>query len=311
MEVIRSLTKTTGKTHIALGYFDSVHRGHAEVIGAAVRAAREDGTVPAVMAFDMSSLRAASKAARDIMTEGDKERALERLGAARYLCPDFRLIAPMSGEEFVRDVLAGLFGAAGLSCGGDFRFGKGRACGTDQLAAICSELGVSLRVVPAVGYAGAPVSSTRIREALGAGDIPSVNAMLGRPYSQTLRVFKDRQLASRLGFPTINQVFPDGLVEPRFGVYHTNAVIGGAVYEAVSNVGRRPTVTHDVDCVVLESHLLDFDGDLYGRDVEVRFLHFLRDERRFGSLDELRATVEGNIADVRRHSSRHAAKGTS
>ena len=285
---------------IALGYFDGVHRGHQAVLQRAVQKSGVDGCTPMALTFDMSLMRPGSKAPGDIMTGRQRYSEMARLGIPQTVAMDFRNVAGLSGEEFVRDILVGSYRACGVCCGGDFRFGTGRSCGIDELEELCKRYGLTLDVVAPVLHDGLPISSTRIRGALEQGDMEAVNGMLGRSYSQRLVVYRDRQLATRLGFPTINQRFPGQLACPRFGVYHTRIQIDSTWYDAVSNIGRRPTVEGGDVHTVLESHILDFTGNLYRRKIEVRFLSFLRDEQRFDSLDELKTAVLQDIRSVRK-----------
>lgn len=299
MRTITELQENIGLTAVALGYFDGMHPGHVAVIDAAVKTAQWTKASPALLTFDMSAFRPRGKGTQDIDTPQQKEARAAALGIELYVSLDFAAIAPLSGNQFVDEVLARDLGAVYVCCGQDFRFGKERACGIDDLRALCALQGIEVVTVPDVLEDGQPISTTRIKAALKEGNIPLAGRLLGRPYSFTLRVYEEKHLARRLGFPTINQRFPEGLVEPRHGVYYTKVYVDGACYGGVSNLGSRPTVESD-GATVLETHLLDFSGDLYGRDIEVAFVQFLRPEEKFASVEEMRARVQQDIREVRR-----------
>lgn len=282
----------------AIGYFDGVHLGHAAVINSAVLSARRLGATPAVFTFDMSALRAENKGAGDILLEREKKEAVTALGVRRYISPDFKTIASMSGKQFVEEILYCKYGVVCLCCGGGFRFGKERHCGIGELKKICDEFAIELIVVPEVICGEISISSTRIKAALADGDIETAEVMLGRPYVQRLSVYEEKHLARKLGFPTINQRFPKELFAPKFGVYYTKAVVNGKRFDAVSNIGLRPTVDGSGTGISLETHILGFEGVLYGREITVEFVRFLRDEQKFASVGELKQTVEKDIVQV-------------
>lgn len=298
MQIMADYKENTALTAVALGYFDGMHPGHAAVVGAAVDTARKTGARPTLLTFDMSALRPSGKGLSDIDTPAQKQARAAALGVELYVTLDFAAIAPLSGAEFVGQVLAGGLKAVYVCCGSDFRFGHNRACGVDALRALCAEQGIEVVVVPAVLDEGEPVSTTRIKQALLAGDIPAAVRLLGHPYGFTLPVYEEKQLARRLGFPTINQRFPDGILVPRPGVYYTKVRIDGSTYGGVSNLGRRPTVQRGGG-TVLETHILDFSGDLYGRNVTVEFAQFLRDEEKFDSVETMRTRVTRDIEKAR------------
>ncbi len=297
MELLLKPTPIDRPCAVALGYFDGVHIGHAAVIDDACRAAEQRGSVPTLLTFDLTGLRPPGKGSRDLISFADRLAAAETLGIRRCYAPDFRAITAMTGEQFVREVLRDTLHATSVSCGADFRFGANRSCGLAELCALSADCDIEIHAVPEVLYADLPVSTTRIKQALTDGDIPAVNAMLGRPYALSLTVYKDKQLARKMGFPTINQPFPADLHPPRFGVYHTVATTDGGRYPGASAIGVRPTVD-DSGRIVLETHLIGFSGDLYGAVVPVAFERFLRDEQTFPDVAALRAQIARDIAAI-------------
>lgn len=303
MKIIDEIKKIEQPTAIAIGCFDGLHLGHRAVIDAAVKAANIRGLASAVFTFRTPSGRPANKADGNILTEIAKRNLMAQLGVEFYIAPAFEDVAGLAGEPFVSDVLIELCGAAVLCCGADFRFGRGRACGVKELETLCRVTDAALIVIPAVLDGGAPISSTRIKAALAAGDMEEAARMLGRPYMLELVVQPEKHLAGRLGFPTINQRLPGGLAPLRLGVYFTKVLIAGAWLYAVSNLGRRPTVGGGE--LTLETHILDYSGQLYGREVKVELRHFMRDERRFESVEILQHTVKQDIAAARALSKQH------
>ena len=297
MKIIDEIKQTEQPTAVAIGYFDGLHLGHRAVIETAVAAACARHLAPAVFTFRMPAGRPQMKQGGNILTESDKRALAAGLGVNLYIAPGFEEVAGWDGGVFMNEVLFKNFGATAICCGADFRFGHGRAYGAEELASLCRAAGAELIVIPAVTEGGAPISSTRIKAALAAGEMEKAARMLGRPYQLKLTVHADKHLAGSLGFPTINQRLPEELAEPRLGVYYTRALVGDDQYDAVSNLGRRPTVGGAA--LTLETHILDYSGQLYGREVTVELRKFLRDERRFENVEALKRAVERDIAAAR------------
>ena len=283
------MERTENKTSVALGFFDGVHRGHQAVIRRAVELSGESLT-PAVFTFLPSAHMPARKAGSGLLcTEAQKEEELGRLGVRLVSAPAFDEIRDITGEDFVKKTLWEAMGARVLCCGEDFRFGRGAAFVVRELRELCGSLGIRLEVVPPVLDAGEPVSSTRIRAAVSAGEMETARRLLGRHFSLSFPVVHGRRLGRRLGFPTINQVIPERFILPRFGVYAAFATWKGKAYPAVANVGVKPTV--GAERPLAETYIAGFDGDLYGETVPVSLVSFLRPERRFSSAEALREQV--------------------
>ncbi len=267
---------------VALGTFDGLHLGHMAVIRAALAAS---GTTPEALLFDTHPLEALrGQAPPALLTAAQRLDMLEALGV-RGVTVRFAEIRDMSPETFVRAILRDRLGASRVFCGGNYRFGRGGAGTAETLTALCAREGIAVSTVPAVLWGGALISSTRIREALSRGDVPEANAMLGRRFGYAFPVAHGDARGHSLGFPTANQHFPAGFCIPRHGVYASTATVGGRLYPAMTNIGVRPTV--DGTRARSETHIFGFSGDLYGISVPVALLRFVRDERRFDSLDAL------------------------
>ena len=280
---------------VALGFFDGVHTAHAAVLGAAARIARERGLPLLVYSFSSAD---SPKAAPLLSTDEEKLALLGEHGADLAVLAEFSEVSSLSPEAFVRDVLVGGLRAAVAVTGEDFRFGHGASGDTALLASLLGSLGGEAVAVPSVLSDGVKVSSSAVRSALAEGDPERAQALLGRPYSLTLPVLAGRHIGHTLGFPTANQSPPEGRAIPASGVYVTSVVTeGGARYLGVTDVGTRPTVGGEG--VRLETHLLDFSGDLYGRPLTVSFLHRIRGERKFSSISALAEQITSDCKEAR------------
>lgn len=283
------------KTAVALGLFDGVHLGHRAVIDAAL-AQRENGLTATVFTFEPECvLRKSGGSSGYIYTRTEKEILLrEQIGVGDIVSPPFEQLCSLSGEKFTRGVLSGQLNAAYVCCGDDFRFGRNAACGARELTDYGRRYGFAVEVVSPVEYGGSAVSSSRIRELLQSGDITAANELLGSAYFINATVTDGNHIGRTIDFPTINQEFAEGQLVPRYGVYSTHANVGGRVLPSVTNVGVKPTVG-GVDRPLAETHIIGYSGDLYGKNVDVCFSGFIRPERKFGSLDELKAQIAADI----------------
>jgi len=278
----------------ALGNFDGLHIGHAAVIEAAVRQ-KDRGFTPVVLKFREHPMRYFAPGERGlILTDEEDERRIEAMGAdVHYM--DFTAVRDMSPERFVDEILRDSLGVRFVSCGYNYRFGKNAAGDADTLKTLCEKRNIEVRVCGRVDCNGVPVSSTAIREALKNGDIPTANGMLGFAYSYCFEVVHGDARGRTLGAPTANQFFPPEVLTPKYGVYASAAEWNGKQYPAVTNIGLRPTVGGDSPRS--ETHILGFDGDLYGEYLRVAPIRYLRGERRFDSLAELSAQIAADAAE--------------
>ena len=289
MKIVRDMQERwqAAPCALALGAFDGLHRGHRAVIDAAMAAARQAGLAPGVFTFEDSPSGAPA-----LQTAEDKLALLAAWGVEWVFTPGFPAVKDLEARAFFEEVLVKKCGARALFCGEDFRFGKGAAGDVDSLRAWCAETGVSLTVVPPVTEGREKISSTRIRQAVEAGDIPAANELLGHPFGYTLEVIHGNHIGTGLGTPTVNQALPEGFILPPFGVYASVVEVDGAPYAGVTNIGVKPTVGSDR--VLSETWIQGYSGDLYGRKLSVGLRAFLRPERKFASLDELKAEIERN-----------------
>jgi riboflavin kinase/FMN adenylyltransferase len=292
-----------GGISLAIGFFDGVHLGHAEVVRRAVERARERGQTPAVLTFDPHPRVVLGKDKyHTVLTPFPGKRELfESLGVEMALVLSFTLdFARVSAERFVRDLLVPL-GVATAVVGFDFRFGH-RGLGDAELLRQASGGAIDVQVVEPVYLGGEKVSSTRIRGLLEAGRCGEAAELLGRPYEVQGTVVHGKALGRQLGFPTANLETASPYFIPRYGVYAVTVAgeglskpLGGVI-----NVGVRPTVDKAGGEPKLEVHLFDFSGDLYGKCLTVRFHSFLRPEMKFDSLDALIAQIGRDAAEARK-----------
>ena len=280
---------------IALGAFDGLHTAHRAVLEAATRQA---GYGPAVLLFDEHPQRAlAGLAPPRLLADGDRDAILRELGL-ELLCASFSEIKDMSPRDFFKEVLLKRFGAGALCCGYDYRFGAGALGDVEELRRLCGEHKVLLRATPEIDYKGAPVSSTRIRQALREGNPQDANAMLGRPFGYAFPVEEGERIGRTLGFPTLNQSFPAGFAVPRRGVYASQAFVEGRWRPGVTNIGTRPSFAGDM--LKSETHVIGYEGELYGQRIPVRLLRFLRPEVKYASIEELKAQIAVDTQEARK-----------
>ena len=282
-------------TAVALGLFDGVHLGHRAVLTEAC-AQRENGLIPAVFTFDPGSVSYKSGAAQGyIYGQKYKWQLLFECGIRSFFSPPFEKLKSWSGESFVKRVLKQQFNAGFVCCGMDFRFGNSASCGVDELRAFGNAYGFEVKVVEDVRLGDSVVSSSEIRRRLGDEDIAGANELLGKPYTISGTIMDGNHIGRTIDFPTINQNFSEGQLVPAYGVYSAETVIDGERFRAVTNIGVKPTI-EGKRSPLAETHILGFSGDLYGREMNVELTGFIRPERKFASLDELRAQIGRDIS---------------
>lgn len=293
MKVYYDLTPSAGDSAVALGSFDGLHVGHRKVIASAV-SGKGQGLLPTVLTFAANPLAdLGGRPGGEIITQEQKIALLEEFGVEQLYILRFAAIKNLPPEEFVDEVLVKVCRAKEVCCGFNFTFGCGGRAGSEALAVLCAQRGIRAEVTGAVLSGGEPVSSTRIRGLIAAGDMAGAAELLGRPYGYCSAVQHGRRLGRELGTPTLNQAIPQDFVLPRFGVYASRVVIGDKAYVGVTNVGVKPTVGSA--SALAETWMPGYSGgDLYGRTVRVDLMQFLRPERKFSGLDELKMEIIKN-----------------
>lgn len=282
---------TGGKSAVALGFFDGLHLGHTQVI---VQTLVHELT-PIVFTFSGSSVLPKFIRREDIIAHALKLELLEKMGVKHIYAPDFADVKDMTAERFVEEILIHRLNAGFVSCGYDFRFAKGGAADADTLRELCGRQGIEVCVVPAVRCEGEVVSSTRIRELIKEGGIEKANLLLGYELTYCREVIHGKENGRKMGFPTINQTMPEGITVPKYGVYKSRTRIGDTDYPSVTNIGVKPTIDLEAGehrAPLMETHIIGYDGELYGERVSVSLLGYLRAERKFDGLKELSEQLE-------------------
>ncbi|MBR3423265.1 MAG: hypothetical protein IKG80_02115 [Clostridia bacterium] len=304
---LRPVDKVPRGLCAVLGFFDGVHRGHRELFATA---SRHGAPVLAWTFFSGSRT--------DLLTDdAARFRLLYEAGAEYAAAADFDEVRDMEGEPFVRDVLVSRLSVGRAVVGESFRFGKGAAWDSDDLRRLCEGSGVPCTVVPTVAADGTPVSSSAIRKLISSGKAEDAARLLGREHFYTLPVVRGKMLGRRLGFPTANQIIPRSLVTPARGVYVCRASFeenGEALrFPGVLNIGVCPTLGGEQIAAfrrenpdyevpdeailgreVMETHVIGYDGDLYGRILRVDLCRKLREEKKFGSVDALKDQIRAD-----------------
>lgn len=315
---------------IALGNFDGIHRGHRHVLQPILAQEGQNSNHPTVVTFNPHPQEYFSRQSRKLLTPlAEKIRQLELLGVEQLvLLPFDRELASLTPQEFVAEILIRQLGANRISVGEDFRFGCDRAGTAADLQSIAAQFGTEVTIAYLENCQGERISSSAIREALVQGDISKANRLLGRSYSLTGKVTIGQQLGRTIGFPTANLQLPSAKFLPAYGVYGVrvffepqpleteieailatsqqifasppSVTIPAAVdlgIKGVMNIGTRPTV--EGKTISIEVHLLDWSGDLYGKNLTVNLENFLRSEQKFPSLDALKAQIALDCEAVR------------
>lgn len=296
-EGLESVPASFSSTTVAIGTFDGVHLGHQAILRTAVQDARRHDRPALVFTFDRhpAELLRPNEAPPYITTPTQRNRLVAQLEVDVLVVARFEpSLANLSHVEFVERILIGLLKAKAIVEGRDFCFGKGRAGSVAYLESVQAKYGFTLHAVDPVIVAGAPASSSRVRECLRAGDIEMAERVLGHPFWLEGRVVQGQQLGRKLGFPTANIELLYRQVVPADGIYAVlTSLEGGRVLPGVCSIGERPTIQGAGRAI--EVHLFDFYDSLYGQQMEVRFVKRLRSEEKFDSLEALQCQMARDV----------------
>ena len=282
----------------ALGFFDGVHLGHQSLLAACCQMAKEQGAIPAALTFDLPPTAVLNgQKPNMINTLAGREQLLKFYGMEQvHIYPATPETLAVSWQDFLSQILTD---AAGFICGEDYRFGRNGAGDADKLANFAAQHGIQCSIIPQQSFDGQKISSTRIRSYLEAGELEKANELMGHPHILTGKVVHGQHLGRTIGVPTANLEMPITLLTPAFGVYACKVEMDGQVYMAVTNVGTRPTVNGRN--VTVEPWILDYSGDLYGREISLQFYQFLRSERKFDSLQELQQQIQMDTEQTKKY----------
>lgn len=298
MQIFTDLNKNPNLS-LALGYFDGVHLGHQKVIATAVNFAKTNGNKSAVITFkDHPCCFFKGVCPKYILTREDRLKHIENLGVDYVYILDFDAkLCLLSAEEYLKNILINNFSPISISTGFNHYFGAKKSGGVDLLTKMQSVYGYEYFEVPPQKINKETISSTTIRHALSKGQIENANEMLGYNFTISGKVVKGQQLGRKIGFRTANLIYPPELIDLPFGVYSAVVHYGGKQYKGITNFGIRPTVSDNHQCS-LETHILDFDKDIYGENIFVEFLKMVRSEKKFSSLDALKQQISEDISNI-------------
>jgi riboflavin kinase/FMN adenylyltransferase len=306
-EGLGTVTKPFTSSTVAIGAFDGIHAGHQAIIRSAVSDAQKHNRTTVVFTFDRhpAEILRPERAPEYLTTPAQRTQLIKDLGADVLVIARFDLaLAHLSPTLFVRTILKDLLGAESIVVGSDFRFGQDRAGDVQFLQGVSAELGFAVTALDPVVIGDRPASSTRIRELLQEGDISAAEQALAHPYLLAGQVVKGRQLGRELGFPTANLQRSWRQVVPKDGIYAVRVLLAdGREIDGACSIGTRPTIEADGERTI-ETYLLDFDEDIYGAEMEIRFVKYLRPEVKFDSLDALKSQMAADVEQARRALSR-------
>ena len=284
------------KTAVALGNFDGLHTAHMMLVDAVSEYKRENPEIlSCIWTFSEHTLNVLKGRfiLEYITTNEEKAEILKNHNINLLIFQDFNYVRHLTYQDFIQKVLIDYLNAEFVVCGYDFKFGKNIYGNAENLQEILSKENIKIKVIPPVMCEGQVVSSSFIRTLIKIGDMERVKSFLGRPFSIKFPVVYGKQIGRKIGVPTINQLFPNGHIIPACGVYACTCEVEGDTYDALANIGLRPTVNGE--CLNAETHIINFNGDLYGKNIKVSFHKKLRDEIKFESLDELKAQIQKDL----------------
>jgi riboflavin kinase / FMN adenylyltransferase len=304
METLRSISELAhlpGPIFLAIGVFDGVHLGHQSVISTSTSHARSADGTPVVITFDPHPLKVLrTHNAPHLLTATQHKIGLIRdLGVEHLLVIRFdKNFAATPPENFIEQLVTHSNPLGEICVGHEWSFGKDRRGNLDLLEKLGAQFNFNVVAIPPVKVDGAVVSSTAIRRAVEKGDLATAAAMLGRDYTILGTVVPGGKIGKKLGYPTANLSAHSEQFPPN-GVYFAEATLDGVVYPGVVNLGYRPTLSSGKSERILEIHLLDFDREIYGKDLEVRFVRYLRPEQKFENVDALVRQIEFDVRQAR------------
>ncbi len=285
------------KTAVALGNFDGLHRGHIAVINEAV-IQNNNGLLPCIVTFNEHPQQVLnSNAPKKILSDSTANKICSERGL-KTVKLNFSQIKDMLPDEFFDEIIIKKFNAGFVSCGFNYRFGKDGKGNAQTLGELCAKNNIDFFAAKPVEYEGERISSTRIRKAIEIGEIEKANQMLGFFFAYDFEVVSGDKIGAKvLGFPTINQYFPENHIVPKNGVYASAAIIDGKTYPAMTNIGTRPTVGGTARRS--ETCISGFSGNLYGTNTQVMLIKYLREEKKFTSIDLLKEQLQKDCENAK------------
>lgn len=297
MQIITSLEQMClpEKSAVAIGKFDGIHMGHRQLLSEIIAKKRE-GLKAVVFTFHPSPNVLFSKTLeRELTSLEEKRQVFEGLGVDILVeFPMTYETAATSKEVFVKDILVEKINAKFIVAGCDLSFGKNGEGNSEFLIGEGQKFGFDVKIIDKISYKDEIISSTLVRQAIADGDVKKAKFMLGSPYFIKGVVEKGNQIGRTIGFPTVNVTPPKEKLLPPKGVYKTEVTVDGRIYEAITNIGCKPTVT-DEGKIGVESYIYNFTENIYGKEIEVAFLEFMRKEKKFENVDELKKQLQSDM----------------
>ncbi len=280
---------------LALGNFDGVHKAHARLLKVAREYADKNN-----LTFGIYTFYEHPKQKKDLLTTNDEKNDLFCLNGADFIYyENFSEVSFMTPEEFCQ-YICHKFNCICTVCGENFRFGAKAKGDSKLLISLMLSQNKQAIVIPTLKNGSLPISSTLIRESITKGNIETANSLLGYNFSFCSEVIHGANLGHKLGFPTINQIFDENKICPKFGVYASRVMVEDKEYNGVTNIGVKPTVTND-NRIIAETYIIDFDDDIYGKTAKVSLYKMLRQEEKFSSLDELCDNIRENVSQTKKY----------
>lgn len=303
MQIITNTTefRLLVPTAVAIGKFDGLHRGHRKLLKEIIEA-KKKGLTSVVFTFNPPpEVLFGVRPLKDLTTMEEKRKLFAEMGVDILIeYPLNRENAAIEPEAFVREILIEQMSMEFLAAGYDVSFGKGGKGDAELLKKLAPECGFTVEIIDKLREHGREISSTYVREEVQAGHMDEVRELLGEPYSVVGEVQHGAKLGRRIGMPTVNLLPEEEKLLPPYGVYYSLTQIGGKEYRSITNIGNKPTVNSENQTGV-ETYIYDFDKDVYGSVAVVKLLHFKRPEKKFGSVEELKAQMMQDVAEGREY----------
>lgn len=301
MDIIKSIDKiqNINKSVVTIGNFDGLHKGHQVLVKKAVEYGFKNNIKSVVFTFDNHPANYFIKnSIKNIISSKEKEQRIKDMGIDLIISIPFdEYMTKISPREFVKDILIDRLGVKKIIVGYDFTFAKNKEGNVNLLKELCSEYNFELEIVNPIKIDDIRVSSTYIRNLIKDGQVSKVKKYLGHNYQINGEVIHARKLGRTIGFPTANIQVDKNMIIPKNGIYATKVYIDGNTYYGATNIGFNPTVNGDK--LSIETNILDFNEDIYGKIINVEFLERIRDERKFSSLEELKSQLKKDTNYVR------------
>lgn len=301
MEIINISNYNEKRFHtgVALGNFDGIHLGHQKLISTMIKESRKLGLKSALLLFKRHTRTVTNNNQPKLITTNDEKlKIAEKLGIDIVYIMDFdKNIMNLSGEDFIKQVIVDRMNSKLLVVGFDYRFGHKASGDSNFLLKLGEKYNIEVKVVEAIVNNGEIIGSTKIRNLISEGKISKANKLLGRPFSISGKVINGSNRGNKLGFPTANIEIDPNHIIPKIGLYETNTIINGDTFISATNIGHNPTFSEDI--FKIETHILDFNRNIYGDNIEIQFLDFLRDGIKFKSKEELINQMNLDIYNIK------------